>query len=103
LSAPPWREEQERFSAILESSQRGELIYRAENDIPYGEGWNKDVGTACGAYLSRRHPVAFACGVETPYALAGGRTVTEAGARAFGRDLARATALYLQDCQTRRQ
>ncbi len=96
-SPEPWQARQERFAALLEQGQAGELTYHAQNNIPYGAEWNTGEGNTFTRFVRDNYPVAFAGAVEFPYAAAGGQTVTADGARAFGRDLARALSQYVQE------
>lgn len=94
-----WREAV-RFSKILESVQSGPLVYRAENNLPYGEGWNTDANTkglkSFGMWAAEQPGIRFASTLEIPYATAGGTAVTAASARALGIDLAKAIGRYLE-------
>lgn len=89
-----------RFSALLEESQEGPLPYRAEDNMPFGQGWNTADNTAQGRSFSRWAEelpgIRLATSLETPYADVAGTTVTVDTARALGRDLARALYRYLQ-------
>jgi hypothetical protein len=92
-------EEQQRFGAMLESSIRGPLPYRAENNLPFGEGWNThksyEEGMSFARWAADHGGVIMASTIETPYADAGGEEVNQQTARKFGVDLARALAEYL--------
>ena len=89
---PPTAQE-ERFSEILEKVQSGALRYKAANDLPFGQKWNKGVNFAQGW-----SSVIWAChnvkepkvcrAMEFPFANASGAVVTPEKCRAFGRDLA---------------
>jgi hypothetical protein len=93
--------EQARFGRILEDVRRGELPYRAEDDLPFGVDWNTAANYATGTTLARwasgLPDVALTTSFEIPYAVAGGVLVTPERARAFGRDLAEAIRDYLTD------
>jgi hypothetical protein len=93
-----WRRVQ-RFAALLEGGQRGPLVYRSQDDVPWGASWNtaatfKD-GKPFHAWMSEL-PGVTAIAVELPYANARGATVTAESARLFGRDLARTIFLALR-------
>jgi hypothetical protein len=90
-----------RFSEILESVQTGPLTYKAKNNLPYGKSWNTDAsftkGQTCGGWARTLPGIHFAGTIEIPYANADGQAVTADGARALGRDLARAARRTLAD------
>ena len=94
-----WREQQ-RFGEILERAREGPLPYRAADNLPFGTAWNTSNNFRGGKAITRWTPelrdVRLAVSFEIPYAIAGGVEVLPGRARAFGRDLARALALYLQ-------
>ena len=94
-----WRQ-QTRFGRIVEDVQRGPLVYRTSDNLPFGKGWNTGrsytQGKACSSWSAGLEGVRLAATFEIPYANAGGQPVTAAGARAFGRSLARATRVYLE-------
>ncbi len=94
-----WREQQ-RFGGILQRVRRGPLVYRAQDDLPFGKGWNGPAN-----YRGRMSSTMWACTlpeaklvtlIEFPYAEVLGRPVTPETARLFGRDVARAVRHYLQ-------
>ena len=87
-----------RFSGVLESHQAGKLRFATANNLPWGQDWNTYEGPlVCFAAWAETLPgVRFASTLELPYALAGGRAVTPANARDFGRDLATALKAYLE-------
>jgi len=90
-----------RFSRILESSQTSGLQYSAEDNLPYGQGWNTHQnytgGKSCAAWCSELLENRLATTIEIPYANANGAEVNAESARAFGRDLARAMPAFLQE------
>ncbi len=98
-SDPVHAGEQARFGRILEGVRRGELPYRAVDDLPFGVDWNTGANYAAGTTLARWAPglpeVALATSFEIPYAVAGGVLVTPERARGFGRDFAEAIKEYL--------
>jgi hypothetical protein len=90
-----------RFSAILESAPSGALKFSAKHNLPFGKSWNnaalRKPGQETSAHWAWALPgVALACGLEVPYANAGGQAVTPESARAFGKDLAKAIRRYLE-------
>jgi len=93
---PParWLPEVDRFARLLEDSITGELPFSRRNDIGYGVEWNV-ASPNLPSFVREHYPVRFAAALEIPYAVAGGKVVTAAAARAFGRDLGRAAARYI--------
>ena len=93
-----WQRQQE-FGHLLESLQSGPQVYRASDNLPFGQAWNTDsnVGSnkSCAQWASDLEGIRLVASFEIPYANAGGRPVTPEGARAFGRSLARALRRYL--------
>lgn len=96
-SPHPWQTEQDRFSQVLERTQQGELRYCRANDIGCDVEWNQGSNPTSTRWTWMNSSAAFAAAIEFPYALAGGQAVTADGARAFGRDIARAVSVYLQE------
>ena len=94
-----WREVG-RFSEILERARTGPLPYKRENNLPFGQAWNKPANFATGMSFARwagELPGArVASTIEFPYANVQGGEVTADSARAFGGDLARAIRQYLE-------
>jgi len=94
-----WREESE-FGRILETVRTGPLPYRAQDNLPFGQGWNTASeygGSKSFCQWAGELPgVRLSTSLEIPYANAAGRAVTAESARAFGRDLARALRRYLE-------
>ena len=97
-----WRE-QCRFGEMLERVQTGPLQYHARDNLPFGQAWNTaenyKVGKSCSRWAGELEGIRLAASFEIPHANAGGNRVTCQSARAFGRDLARATRLYLESGQ----
>ncbi len=93
-----WKEQQ-AFSKILEEEIKGPLPYRASDNLPFGQAWNKEEnfagGKSCTRWMSEQDGVRLASGIEIPYANANGTEVNHETARDFGRDLARALYIYL--------
>ncbi len=94
-----WRRQQE-FGRLLETIQSGPLIYRASDNLQFGQAWNTDdnigVNRSCSRWASDLEGIRLVATVEVPYANADGQPVTAEGARAFGRSLARALRGYLE-------
>jgi len=94
-----WQRQQE-FGRLLESVQSGPLVYRASDNLPFGQAWNtgSNVGSnrSCAQWASDLEGMRLTASFEIPYANAGGRPVTPDSARAFGQSLARALRSYLE-------
>jgi hypothetical protein len=94
-----WRQQRE-FGRLLETVQSGPLVYRASDNLPFGQAWNtnSNVGAnkSCSRWASDLEGVRLVASFEIPYANAGGQPVTAESARAFGRSLARALRGYLE-------
>jgi len=94
-----WREQQ-RFAGILESVREGPLPYSAASNLPFGTAWNTagNYGNykSCSSWAQELPGIRLATTIEIPYANAGTTVVTADGARAFGRDVARAIRQYLE-------
>lgn len=98
----PWKDpeivpsvsDEKRFSKLLEKLQCGSIRYRATDDLPFGQAWNKGVNYAQGLCS-----VAWAClnvkglkvcrSLEVPFANANGAVVTPEVCRQLGHDLAK--------------
>ena len=83
-----------RFSELLEKLQCGSMRYRAANDLPFGERWNKGVNYAQGwsAVIWACHRVKglkIARSYEVPFANANGAVVTPEKCRDLGHDTAK--------------
>jgi hypothetical protein len=94
-----WRQQRE-FGRLLETIQSGPLVYRASDNLAFGQAWNTDDNVGPNKSFSRwagdLDGVRLVATFEAPYANAGGRPVTVEGTRAFGRSLARALRSYLE-------
>jgi hypothetical protein len=90
----------DRFSTILESLPPAGLPYRASDNLPYGLEWNTSENLGEGRSLTEWAGgipgVEVSSTLEIAYANALGTAVTADSARLFGRDLARAIQVYLQ-------
>jgi hypothetical protein len=93
--------EQQKLGRILEASRTGPLVYRARDNLPFGQAWNTSQnfkqGASCSRWTTGLQGIRLGTTFEIPYASAGGREVTPASARAFGRDLARALRRYIEE------
>jgi hypothetical protein len=91
--------QQTALGHILEQVQQGPLVYRASDNLPFGQAWNTrgNVGDkmSCSMWAAQLPGIRLATGMEIPYAKAGQGTVDADTARAFGRDLAAALRRYL--------
>ncbi|MFC1479241.1 M14 family zinc carboxypeptidase [Planctomycetota bacterium] len=87
------------FSKVLESVCKESLPYNSENNLPFGELWNKPDNFTQGRGFKTWNEtipgVILSSAMEIPYATAGGEEVNASSAQAFGRDLAKAFAQYL--------
>jgi hypothetical protein len=92
--------EQQRFGTILERVHKGPLVYRAANNLPFGEKWNTGGNLTAGpsgSSWARTLPgISLATTIEFPYANVSGGEVNAGSARAFGHDLAAAIRGYLE-------
>jgi hypothetical protein len=96
LGLPPESHpELQRFMAILQSTQRGQLPFDARHTIMPGQEWYQSDAPTAARWVRESLKPPIATTLEVPYALAGGQTVTPDNARAFGRDLGQALAVYL--------
>jgi len=95
-----WREQQE-FAKILESVREGELPYLAKSSLPFGTAWNTAANygkyKSSSRWAGEQSGVLLATTFEIPYANVGTTVVTADKARDFGRDLAHALRLYLEN------
>ena len=93
-------QEQRRFGRLLEELQRGPLVYRVSDNLPFGKAWNTGrnyaAGKSCSRWAGGIDGVRLSAPFEIPYANAAGQPVTAESARAFGRSLARAIRAYLE-------
>lgn len=88
-----------RLSELLEQNQRGTLRHAAQDNMPFGKGWNTAETYArqrsFALWADELPGIRVSGTLEVPYATVGGTAVTAASARAFGQDLARALRLFL--------
>jgi len=98
-SDPRISREQERFSRLIETLQRGPLRHRAADNIPFGTAWNVadafKLGTSFARWAAALPGIRLASSVEIPYAVARGGEINAETARQFGADLGRALAVYV--------
>ena len=89
-----------RLCEILESTQNGPLHFQAQDNMPYGKGWNKDssftAGRTCGGWARGLPGIYAAATIEVSYSNVHGTAVSADNARAFGHDLARAIRKFLE-------
>jgi len=94
-----WRR-QCQFGRLLERLQSGPLVYRASDNLPFGQSWNTasnfDKGISCSRWACGLDGIALVAPFEIPYANAGGKPVMAPSARAFGRSLGRAIRQFLE-------
>jgi hypothetical protein len=93
--------QQQRFGEILERLRRGPVPYRAVDNLPFGQDWNKDGPEmkgkkTCSRWAAELPNSLMSMSLELPYADARGAEVNAAAARQFGQDLAAAMGEYLQ-------
>ncbi len=91
----------DRFSELIEKLQRGPLRYRAADDLPFGQAWNKGIN-----YDQGWSSIIWGCNsikglkicrtFEVPFANANGAVVTPDGCREFGGDVIRALREILE-------
>jgi hypothetical protein len=92
-------EEQKIFSEILEETNKGELPYFAEDDLPFGKGWNTGMnpGEKSSVTWAYEAGARLALTLEIPYSLACGKEVNQRSAKVFGNYLAAAVRTYLEN------
>ncbi|UCE47286.1 MAG: hypothetical protein JSW47_16985 [Phycisphaerales bacterium] len=105
-SDPAIWKQQQKFGDILESVRQGPLPYSADDNLPFGTGWNTAANygkqKSCSRWGAEQPGVLMASTIEIPYANVGTVTVTAENARAFGKDLAQALRRYLLDSEDKR-
>lgn len=93
-----------RFLDLLERTRRGPLPFRVQDSLDFaakkaaepGAAKNRGGEPPAEGAAAPAKPGSFRCTFELPYALAGDVEVNADSARAFGRDIARALAVHLQ-------
>jgi hypothetical protein len=99
-----WKEI-DRLARMLEEVQTGPLVFKRENNLPFGKAWNNasnfTTGKPFARWAAELPGVQAASTIEFPYANVDGQAVTDESARAFGRDLARAIRRYLETLPNR--
>lgn len=92
-------EEQQHFGDILDGVNRGQLPYSSANNLPFGTSWNVAGNTMNGiginGWAAELSYVKMAASIEIPYSNAGGVVVNPDNARDFGKYLAKALYIYL--------
>ena len=87
------------FSKLLKSECKESLPYNPENNLPFGESWNKPdnfkQGRGFKMWTETIPNLVLSSAIEIPYATAGGEEVNASSAQAFGRDLIEAFRVYL--------
>lgn len=97
-----WRQTKS-FLDILEATQRGPLVFRTADSIRFTTWDGKPPGPPSATFSSWIQSVPgvrFGAVVELPYANASGGEVNQDTTRAFGRDIARASYVYLKNGAT---
>ncbi|MBN2713119.1 MAG: hypothetical protein JXR97_11915 [Planctomycetes bacterium] len=93
-------QEQIAFGKILEEVRTGEIPYLQANDLAFGTAWNTAANysdkMSCAEFYRSIPGIVHATTLEVPYAEASGATVSSESAKAFGRDMARALRIYLE-------
>ena len=88
------------FGKTLEAVQKGPLVFREGDNLPFGKEWNTAKNLmgrkSFSRWASELQGIHFATTIEIPYARARGGEVNGDSARAFGVDLARAIRVYLK-------
>lgn len=82
------------FSYLLEKNQEGGLRYRADDDLPFGLGWNTSSNFSAGASfiiwsLMNIPSLEVGRSIEVPFANANGAVVTPVSLMEFGHGIAR--------------
>jgi hypothetical protein len=98
-SEPEAWQQQMALGQIIQQLQQGRLVYRAADNLPFGQAWNtaENYGDrmSFSMWAVQQKGIRVATSFEIPYANAAGRRVDADSARSFGRDLARAVRSYL--------
>ena len=91
-------QETTRLAEILERGCCGPVPYAAADNLPFGKAWNTggnySAGRSFTAWVQTSLGIRLGASLEFPYANVKDWTVTAAGARAFGHDLACAIRTY---------
>ena len=90
----------QQFTGILARVQAGPLVYNPADNLPFGQGWNVAAnwtqGQTCSGWVAGLPGTPMGSSVEIPYANVKGGEVNADSARAFGRDLAGAIRVFLE-------
>lgn len=94
--------EQKKYVDILTRRASGELIINPQFSLlEYGTAWNVSRSFSQGLSFSRWaatiEEISFAATLEIPFAYQNGQKVTPENARLFGKDMADALSIYLQE------
>jgi hypothetical protein len=93
--------QQQRFAQIMQEAQTGPLVYRMDDNLPYGRGWNTATnwreGTSFSRWAGTLPGIRLSTSIEVPYANVKDTVVLPEKARLFGHDVARAIRNYLQE------
>jgi len=96
--------EQKRFGRILQSTADMALPYKASDDMPFGNSWNKasnyKEGKSFFQWADELEDIRLSSAFEIPYANAGKVTITPDTARAFGTNFVQAMHKYLEQLPT---
>ena len=96
--------EQMIFTSILDSIQIGLISFNKGHFMPFGTAWNTnqnyEQGLSFSQWASQLPKTLFAGTLETPYGNNEGQQVTSESSRSFGRDIARAINVYLEEKTT---
>lgn len=84
------------YSRILEKTNKGQVVYFAKDNLPYGVGWNTGISANFSRWAASLPKAVFAATVEIPYARAHGKEITPAQAREFGEYIAKAILVFLR-------
>lgn len=99
-SDPRIWDRQQQFSRILEDVNDGPIPFEAKNNLPHGVGWNTrqpcETVKSFAEWASSLIGMYLAMTIETPYAWSGGVPVTKESARGFGKNLAHALKILLE-------
>ncbi len=98
---PQQWQETTRLAQHLERHRSGPVPYAAADNLPFGKAWNTganySAGCSFGRWIQSLPNTRLGAGLEFPYANVKDWTVTPAGVRTFGKDLAQAVRAYCQE------
>lgn len=95
-------EKEARFSTLIEKNQEGGLNYKASDDLPFGQDWNKGSNYTAGASfviwsLMNVPSLEVGRSLEVPFATANGEMVTPSALKEFGHGLAKAILEFVTE------